>query len=80
MTHYTENCPQNITVSTVGITGSFIQILGRWLDQQHLKTGIQRERASLLSMSAAQLQDIGIDRGAAMLEANRSDIPAARSR
>ena len=80
MTHYTENCPHNITVSTVGLTGNLMQVLGRWLDQQRLKAGIQRERASLLSMSAAQLHDIGVDRSAAMLEANRSDIPAARSR
>jgi uncharacterized protein YjiS (DUF1127 family) len=49
------------------------------MDQQRLKIRIQRERASLLSMSAAQLNDIGIDRSAAIREANRSDIPATRS-
>ncbi len=80
MTHYTENCPHNLTVSTVGLTGSLVQILRRWMDQQLLKSSIQRERASLLSMSAAQLNDIGVDRSAANQEANRSDIPTARSR
>jgi uncharacterized protein YjiS (DUF1127 family) len=50
------------------------------MDQQRLKSRIQRERASLLSMSAAQLNDIGVDRSAANREADRSDIPAARSR
>jgi uncharacterized protein YjiS (DUF1127 family) len=80
MTHYTENCPHNLTVSTVGFTGSLVQILRQWMDQQRLKSRIQRERASLLSMSAAQLNDIGVDRSVANQEANRSDIPAARSR
>jgi uncharacterized protein YjiS (DUF1127 family) len=80
MTHYTENCPHNITVSTVGLTGSLVQILRQWMKQQRLKFRIQRERANLLSMSAAQLNDIGVDRSAADQEANRSDIPAARNR
>ena len=80
MTHYPENCSRNITTSTVGLTDSLMQIPGRWLNQQRLKAGIQRERASLLSMSDAQLRDIGVDRSAAVLEASRSDIPAARSR
>ena len=80
MTHYTENYPHNLTASTVGFTGSLVQILRQWMDQQRLKSGLQRERASLLSMSAAQLNDIGVDRSVANREANRSDIPAARSR
>jgi uncharacterized protein YjiS (DUF1127 family) len=80
MTHYTENCPHNITVNTVGLTGSFVQLLRQWMQQQHLKFRIQRERATLLSMSAAQLNDIGVDRCGANREANRSDIPAARNR
>ena len=80
MTHYTENCPHNITVSTVGLTGSLVQILRQWMEQQRLKFRIQRERTNLLSMSAAQLNDIGVDRSAADQEAVRSDIPAARSR
>jgi len=79
MTHYTENCPHNLTVSTVGLTGSLVQVLRQWMDRQRLKIRIQRERASLLSMSAAQLNDIGVDRSAAIREANRSDIPATRS-
>jgi len=80
MTHYTENCPHNLTVSTVGFTASLVQILRQWMDQQRLKSRLQGERASLLSMSDAQLNDIGVDRSAANREANRSDIPAARSR
>jgi uncharacterized protein YjiS (DUF1127 family) len=80
MTHYTENCPHNITVSTAGLTGSLVQILRQWMEQQRLKLRIQRERTNLLSMSAAQLNDIGVDHSAAEQEANRSDIPAARSR
>ena len=80
MTHYIENCPHNLTASTVGLTGSITQILRQWMDQQRLKFRIQRERANLLSMSAAQLNDIGVDRSAANREANRSDIPAVRSR
>jgi uncharacterized protein YjiS (DUF1127 family) len=80
MTHYTENCPHNLTVSTVGFTGSLVQILRQWMDRQRLMSRIQSERADLLSMSAAQLNDIGVDRSAANREANRSDIPASRSR
>ena len=80
MTHYTENCPHNLTVNTVGFTSSLVQILRQWMDQQRLKSRIQHERASLLSMSDAQLSDIGVDRSTANREANRSDIPAARSR
>jgi uncharacterized protein YjiS (DUF1127 family) len=80
MTHYTENCPPNLAVNTVGLTGSLAQILRQWMQQQRLKFRIQRERATLLSMSAAQLNDIGVDRSDANREANRSDIPAARNR
>ena len=80
MTHYTENCPHNLTVNTVGFTDSLVQTLRQWMDQQRLKSQIQRERASLLSMSAEQLNDIGVDRSTANREANRSDIPAVRSR
>ena len=80
MTHYTGNCPHNLTVNTVGITDSLVQTLRQWMDQQRLKSQIQRERASLLSMSAEQLNDIGVDRSTANREANRSDIPAARYR
>jgi uncharacterized protein YjiS (DUF1127 family) len=80
MTHYTENCPRGLVASPAGITTTALELLRRSLHTWRLRNAIRRERAQLLSMSAAQLNDIGIDRSAAIAEANRSDIPAARNR
>jgi uncharacterized protein YjiS (DUF1127 family) len=79
MTHYTGNCPENFAVSPVELSGSIAQMLRQWLRQQCLKARIQRERASLLTMSDRMLRDIGIDRATAKHEAERRDIPAGRS-
>jgi len=79
MTHYTENCPQNFSASPVELTGGCVQTVRQWLRQQRLKARIQRERASLLTMSDSMLSDIGINRATAEHEALRRDIPAGRS-
>ena len=78
MTEYTAKCPVTLAASPVGPIGSFVQTVHLWLAEQRLKADIQRERASLLSMSDAQLRDIGLDRAAAEEEARRRDIPAGR--
>ncbi|MBT8437343.1 MAG: DUF1127 domain-containing protein [Gammaproteobacteria bacterium] len=49
-----------------------------WLNHQLLKARIQQERQSLLSMSDAELKDIGISRAQAEQEATRDDIPVTR--
>lgn len=79
MTQHIENCPRNIAVSPVGMTVTILQLLHQALQTQRLKATLRRERAQLLTMSAAQLNDIGIDRSAAIAEANRSDIPSLRN-
>ena len=78
MTYYIENCPRNLAESPAGFTGSLVYRACRWLQRQRVKTMIQRERDSLLTMSDAMLKDIGIDRSTALQEAHRVDIPAAR--
>jgi uncharacterized protein YjiS (DUF1127 family) len=78
MTNYTQNCSGSIAASHVGIADSLAQVVRHWMQEQRLKASIQRERASLLSMSDAMLKDIGVDRADAEEEARRSDIPAHR--
>jgi len=78
MTHYTENCSHNITASPAGFNESLLQLVNQWMDNVRLKSSIRRERATLLTMSDAHLQDIGLDRMAAEHEALRNDIPQNR--
>ncbi|MCP4334847.1 MAG: DUF1127 domain-containing protein [Gammaproteobacteria bacterium] len=78
MTNCTQNCSGSIAVTHVGIAESLAQIVRHWMQEQRLKASIQRERASLLSMSDAMLNDIGVGRDEADQEARRTDIPAHR--
>jgi uncharacterized protein YjiS (DUF1127 family) len=78
MNHCIENCPRNLAESPSGFIGSLTQRARRWLQLQRVRIEIQRERDSLLTMSDAMLNDIGIDRSAALREAQRADIPASR--
>jgi uncharacterized protein YjiS (DUF1127 family) len=78
MTHYTKNCSHNVTASLAGFNESLLQLVNQWMDNVRLKSGIRRERATLLTMSDAHLQDIGLDRMAAEHEALRTDIPQNR--
>jgi uncharacterized protein YjiS (DUF1127 family) len=78
MTHYTENCSRNIAISPVGPADALLHAFRQWLKTQRLRAAIQRERASLATMSDAMLADIGIDRATAEQEAERNDIPESR--
>jgi uncharacterized protein YjiS (DUF1127 family) len=78
MTNTTQNCSGSIVTSHVGIADSLAHLVRHWMQEQRLKANIQRERASLLSMSDTMLKDIGVDRAEAEQEARRSDIPAHR--
>jgi uncharacterized protein YjiS (DUF1127 family) len=78
MTNYTQNCSGSIATSYLGIADSLTHLVRHWMQERRLKASIQRERASLLSMSNAMLKDIGVDRAEAEQEARRSDIPAHR--
>jgi uncharacterized protein YjiS (DUF1127 family) len=78
MTHYTENCSRNLAVGPVGPADALLHALRQWLKNQRLRAVIQRERASLATMSDAMLSDIGIDRATAEQEAQRDDIPESR--
>lgn len=79
MTHYTQNCPRHITASPAGLTDSLLHLIRQWMARQRLKASIQRERASLMTLSDDQLKDIGIDRIEAQAEAARNDIPPVRA-
>ena len=78
MTHYTENCPRDLAVSPVGPADTLLHAFRQWLSNQRLKAVIQRERASLATMSDSMLADLGINRAAAEQEAHRDDIPESR--
>ena len=80
MTYYTQNCPQTLVQTPVGFTGYLSRIVGQWLQNQRLKSSIQSERRSLMTMSTEMLKDIGIDRIEAEQEALRSDVPGIRYR
>lgn len=80
MTEYTEKCPVNLAASPVGVIEMLHLAASQWIAKQSLKFTIRRERAQLLQLSAAMLQDIGIDRLAAEHEAGRTDIPVERLR
>ena len=78
MTDCTVNCPENPAVSPAGLATTIAQTARQWLRQQRVKAQIQSERQQLLALSDRELQDIGLDRAAALQEAARTDIPAGR--
>ena len=78
MTYYHSNCPQLETDTALGLADSLLQPVIQWYQVQRLKAQVRRERRQLLSLSAAQLFDIGIDRARADQEAHRRDLPANR--
>ena len=80
MNHCTQNCSSSLVARPAGVTESILQAVAQWLDNQRLKASIERERASLLTMSDAMLKDIGVDRATANREALRGDIPENRKR
>ena len=78
MTHYTENCSRDLALGPVGPADALLHAFRQWLKNHRLKAAVQRERASLATMSDAMLADIGIDRATAEQEAQRDDIPESR--
>ena len=80
MTYYNQNCPQTLVQTPVGFTGYLSRIVGQWLQNQRLKSSIQSERRSLMTMSDEMLKDIGIDRIAAEQEAQLKNVPEVRYR
>ena len=78
MTYYSQNCPQTYSSPAAGISSYLKRMVCQWLYSNRLRSSIQRERISLVSMSDEMLKDIGIDRFAANRESVRRDIPAAR--
>ncbi len=78
MTYYSQNCPQTLVQTPVGFTGYLSRIVGQWLQNQRLKSSIQSERRSLMTMSDEMLKDIGIDRIAAEQEAQQKNVPGVR--
>jgi uncharacterized protein YjiS (DUF1127 family) len=80
MTYYTQNCQQTLVQTPVGFTGYLSRIVGQWLQNQRLKSSIQSERRSLMTMSDEMLKDIGIDRIAAEQEAQLKNVPGIRYR
>ena len=79
MTHTTQNCSHEYSVTTASFTDVLLQAIRQWFRNQVLKARIQRERRELAMLSDSMLKDIGVDRQAALQEAQRHDIPAGRS-
>jgi uncharacterized protein YjiS (DUF1127 family) len=61
------------------MTDAIVHAVRQWLKNQRLKSAIQRERVSLLTLSDSMLKDIGVGRIEAEREALRDDIPANRN-
>jgi uncharacterized protein YjiS (DUF1127 family) len=80
MTYFNQNCPQTFVETPVGFTSYLSRIVGQWLQNQRLRSRIRSERRSLMTMSNEMLKDIGIDRTAAVQEAQQKDVPAIRIR
>lgn len=78
MTTYVNNCPQTMTADTSGRLSLLSNWSRHYLQEQRLKRTISKERKQLAKLSAAMLNDIGIDCAVAMQEAQRNDIPASR--
>lgn len=78
MTTYTEDCSRSIAGHPAGVLEILTEAVCLWMKNQRLKFQLARERRQLQDMSDAMLRDLGIDRGAAQMEAARSDIPASR--
>lgn len=49
-----------------------------WAKQEALKQQLKRERRQLAELSDEMLADLGIDRGEALAEASKTDVPAIR--
>ena len=78
MTAYTQDCSRSIAGHPAGVLEILTEAVCLWMKNQRLKFQLARERRQLQDMSDAMLRDIGIDRAAAQVEAERSDIPANR--
>jgi uncharacterized protein YjiS (DUF1127 family) len=78
MNTFFENFSYNFVPGRFTTRSSLLQVLRGFLDNEKLKHQIHRERLQLLSMSDAQLMDIGVDHFQAEQEAQRSDMPVDR--
>lgn len=55
-----------------------LQQVRAWAKREALKQKLRQERRHLVEMPDEMLRDLGIDRAAALAEAAKTDIPAAR--
>jgi len=78
MANHIQHCSGSIAATQAGIVDNLAQTVRHWMQKQRLKNSIERERASLLTMSDEMLKDIGVDRAQAEKEARREDLPAER--
>ena len=78
MTTLTENRDEKLAWEILRKQGMLKQILLEWLQVLELKFKIYRERQQLLIMSDLMLNDIGVTRTEANVEALSIDIPRQR--
>ena len=78
MTTLTENRNEKLAWEILRKQGILKQILLEWLQVLELKFKIYRERQQLLVMSDLMLNDIGVTRSEANVEALSIDIPRQR--
>ena len=65
-------------VDTANALDALLHKVRAWAKREALKQQLRSERRQLAEMSDEMLADLGIDRGTALAEASRTDIPAAR--
>lgn len=78
MTTYSGNCNQSIDKSLYGTSQGLIQRLQQRLAIQQIKADVRRERRQLRGLSDSMLNDLGITRHQAIVEARRIDLPEGR--
>ena len=67
-----------VDVAADSVLDALLQNVRAWAKREALKRQLGQERRQLAEMSDAMLADLGIDRAAALAEASKTDIPAAR--
>lgn len=78
MTTYTAHCTRDLHANSDHVSHAFNQFVAEWLATLMLKAKIATERRQLSTMSDEMLRDMGINRGDALIESMRRDIPASR--
>jgi uncharacterized protein YjiS (DUF1127 family) len=80
MTAHTECCSRSLVASPAGVLEHLTGQLNAWFRHQQFKHQVARERRQLLQLTDHELEDLGITRHQAEIEAQSSDLPLQRLR